>query len=108
MLNKSGLEVLFDESNVFTGVKDAAGQVAKAPVVVGDPSYFVSKTKVTSKVVRAICIMNHAIPDTNNSHSVQLIIPYSQVGRQHDIYVFCSSYRYALAMPVCFWIEVLA
>jgi Rab GDP dissociation inhibitor len=93
MLNKRGLEVLFDDSKVFTGVKDAEGKVAKAAIVVGDPSYFPGKTKTTGKVVRAICIMNHPIPGTNDSHSVQIIVPYSQIGRQHDIYVFCSSYR---------------
>lgn len=25
---------------------------------------------------------------------VQIIVPFSQVGRKNDIYVFCSSYRY--------------
>ena len=93
MLNKPNLQVLYDEAGVFSGVQDEEGQIAKAAFVIGDPSYFPNKTKTTSKVVRAICIMDHPIPDTDNSHSVQVIIPQAQVGRQSDIYVFCSSYR---------------
>lgn len=93
MLNKPDLEVLYDDAGAFAGVKDKEGDVAKAPLVIGDPSYFPGKSKVVGKVVRAICIMNHAIPNTNDSHSVQIIVPFSQVGRQSDIYVFCSSYR---------------
>ena len=96
MLNKPNLEIQFGEGGKFTGVKDDQGEVAKAPLVIGDPSYFPGKTKVTGKVVRAICIMNHAIPNTGDSHSVQIIVSFSQVGRKNDIYVFCSSYRYAI------------
>lgn len=37
-------------------------QVAKASIIVGDPSYFdVSKSRVVGKVVRSICILNHPI-----------------------------------------------
>lgn len=95
MLNKQGAEVQYDGEGRFAGVKDAEGETARAPMVIGDPSYFPGKTRVTGKVVRAICIMNHAIPNTGDSHSVQIIVPYSQVGRKNDIYVFCSSYRRA-------------
>lgn len=98
MLNKPNLEIQYDDAGKFTGVKDDEGAVAKAPLVIGDPSYFPGKTKAVGKVVRAVCIMNHPIPDTGDSHSVQIIVPASQVGRQNDLYIFCSSYRYA-----CFW-----
>jgi RAB protein geranylgeranyltransferase component A len=95
MLNKPDLEVIYNEDGTFFGVKDAEGATAKAPLVVGDASYFKDKSRVVARVVRAICIMDHPIPDTSDSHSVQIIIPYSQVGRKNDIYVFCSSYRCA-------------
>ena len=95
MLNKQGAEVQYDDAGKFAGVKDAEGETARAPYVIGDPSYFPGKTRVAGKVVRAICIMSHAIPNTGDSHSVQIIVPYSQVGRKNDIYVFCSSYRCA-------------
>jgi RAB protein geranylgeranyltransferase component A len=37
-------------------------QVAKASIIVGDPSYFdAAKTRVVGKVVRSICILNHPI-----------------------------------------------
>lgn len=95
MLNKENLEVQFDDGGKFAGVKDDEGAVAKAPLVIGDPSYFPDKVTAVDKVVRAICIMSHPIPNTSDSNSVQIIIPYSQVGRRNDIYVFCSSYRCA-------------
>ena len=34
-------------------------------------------------IIRAICILSHPIPNTNNSASCQLIIPQKQVNRQH-------------------------
>lgn len=95
MLNKENLEVQFGDDGKFTGVKDDEGAIAKAPLVIGDPSYFPDKVTVAGQVVRAICIMSHPIPNTSDSNSVQIIIPYSQVGRRNDIYVFCSSYRCA-------------
>jgi Rab GDP dissociation inhibitor len=95
MLNKPNLEIQYGEDGKVSGVKDADGAVAKAPLVIGDPSYFPDKVKKIGKTVRAICIMSHPIPNTSDSHSVQIIIPFSQVGRKNDIYVFCSSYRCA-------------
>jgi Rab GDP dissociation inhibitor len=35
--------------------------------------------KKVGQVVRAICILSHPIPNTNNSESCQIIIPQSQV-----------------------------
>jgi Rab GDP dissociation inhibitor len=37
---------------------------------------------------------SHPIPDTNNAHSAQIILPQKQVGRKSDMYVFCSSYAH--------------
>lgn len=31
--------------------------------------------------------MNHPIPDTNDSHSCQVILPQKQLGRKSDMYV---------------------
>jgi hypothetical protein len=44
------------------------------------------KTKVTSRVVRAMCIMSHPIPNTDNAHSVQIILPQKQIGRRSGGY----------------------
>lgn len=37
---------------------------------------------------------SHPIPDTNNAHSVQIILPQKQIGRKSDMYVFCSSFAH--------------
>jgi Rab GDP dissociation inhibitor len=75
MLNQDIDEVLFENGKVC-GVK-CGEDTAKAPIVVCDPSYVkkLEKTKVVGKVVRAICILDHAIPNTNNAESVQIILP---------------------------------
>ncbi|EEB88616.1 hypothetical protein MPER_13463, partial [Moniliophthora perniciosa FA553] len=39
------------------------------------------------KVVRAICILKHPIPGTDDADSCQIIIPQNQVGRRNDIYI---------------------
>jgi Rab GDP dissociation inhibitor len=44
--------------------------------------------KKVGKVFRAIAIMSHPIPNTAESHSVQIIIPQKQLGRKSDMQVF--------------------
>lgn len=80
MLHKSDAAVVYDESGKAVGVS-SEGETAKCKFVVGDPSYFSNKTRATSRVVRAICIMSHPIPNTDNAHSVQIILPQKQIGR---------------------------
>lgn len=87
MLDKPIDEIVVDESGRFTGVRSGE-EVARAGMVIGDPSYFrsvggKSLVRETAKVVRAICLLKHPIPNTDASDSVQLIIPQNQVGRQH-------------------------
>jgi len=59
----------------------------KCKTIVADPSYFPDKVRVTGHYLKAICILNHPIDKTDNSDSLQLIIPQSQVGRKNDIYI---------------------
>jgi Rab GDP dissociation inhibitor len=66
-------------------------EVAKCKMVICDPSYAPDRVKKVGQVVRAICIMNHPIPNTNDNQSCQLIIPSKQVNRHTDIYVCCLS-----------------
>lgn len=96
MLNKPDVQVVFGSDGVATGVS-SEGETAVAKMVVGDPSYFPGKTRVVGKVVRCICFLSHPIPDTNNGHSVQIILPQKQIGRHSDMYVFCSSYAHNVA-----------
>ncbi|KAF1361012.1 rab GTPase activator [Lizonia empirigonia] len=96
MLNTDVDEFLYDGDKVV-GIKatmkekDDAGPgmkfETKAKKILADPSYFPGKARVTGHLLKAICILNHPVPNTDNSDSLQLIIPQSQVGRKNDIYV---------------------
>ena len=92
MLNKPDAEVVYEDGKV-AGVS-SGGAVVQCPCVVGDPSYFPNKTKRLGQVVRAFCIMDHPIPDTDNAYSTQIILPQNQINRQSDMYVFCCSFAY--------------
>jgi len=91
MLDKSIDEIVTDSDGKFVGVR-SGNETVKAKQVIGDPSYFGSgknaegdKLRVIeeSKVVRAICILKHPIPGTDDSDSVQIVIPQNQVNRRN-------------------------
>jgi Rab GDP dissociation inhibitor len=93
MLDKPVHEIVTDSEGKFVGVRSGS-ETVKAKQVVGDPSYFSDdkesgKIRVVEdgKVIRAICILKHPIPGTEDADSVQIIIPQNQVGRRHDIYI---------------------
>ena len=69
MLNTNVDEILF-ENGKAVGVR-CGEESARAPLIITDPSYVqgLEKTQITGKVIRAICIMDHAIPNTNNATS---------------------------------------
>ncbi|ONK77337.1 uncharacterized protein A4U43_C02F5490, partial [Asparagus officinalis] len=96
MLNKPGCKVVFDEEGKACGVT-SEGETAKCNKVVCDPSYLQDKIKKVGKVARAIAIMSHPIPNTDGSHSVQVILPQKQLGRKSDMYLFCCSYTHNVA-----------
>ncbi|KAL5718723.1 Rab GDP dissociation inhibitor beta [Ranunculus cassubicifolius] len=96
MLNKPDCKVEFDEEGKACGVT-SAGKTARCKKVVCDPSYLPNKVRKVGKVARAICIMSHPIPNTNESHSVQVILPQKQLGRRSDMYLFCCSYSHNVA-----------
>ncbi|GMI83756.1 RAB GDP-dissociation inhibitor [Hibiscus trionum] len=96
MLNKPECKVEFDGDGKAIGVT-SEGETAKCHKVVCDPSYLPNKVKKVGKVARAVCIMSHPIPDTNDSHSVQVILPQKQLGRKSDMYLFCCSYAHNVA-----------
>lgn len=97
MLDKPIDEIVTDPATgKFIGVKSGE-ETVKAKLVIGDPSYFggspagataganSGKVRVLeeTKVVRAICILKHPIPGTDDSDSVQIIIPQNQVNRRN-------------------------
>ncbi|KAL4070812.1 rab GDP-dissociation inhibitor [Scleroderma citrinum] len=95
MLDKPIDEIVTDGDGKFVGVR-SGDEIVKAKQVVGDPSYFGAGKSLDSgtlrvieegQVVRAICILKHPIPGTEDSDSVQIIIPQNQVNRRNDIYI---------------------
>jgi Rab GDP dissociation inhibitor len=77
MLNKPDAKVVWEDGKAV-GV-ESDGETARAKMVIGDPSYFPGKTHRTGRVVRAICILSHPIPNTNDAPSCQIILPQKQV-----------------------------
>jgi len=96
MLNRGVQEFVFDETGRVSGVK-SDGEVAKTRIVIGDPSYFPDRVKKVGQVVRAICILNHPIPNTSDSDSCQIIIPGNQCGRCNDVYIATVSSAHNVA-----------
>lgn len=91
MLDTPIEDVHYDEEGKFAGVTTKEGK-ANAPIVIADPTYFPEKVKKTGqKVIRAMCILNHPIPNTGDSDSAQIIIPQNQVNRKNDIYIAVMS-----------------
>jgi Rab GDP dissociation inhibitor len=95
MLNTPVDKILL-ENGKASGI-ESNGNKAFAPVIIGDPSYFASisgKTKVIGKIARAICLLNHP-PQCIKAKldSANIIIPQSEVGRNHDIYICYTSYE---------------
>ena len=101
MLNKSVDGFEFDpDTGRVTGVR-SGDEVARAPIVICDPSYvkdkLPGKVKSVGKVIRAICILGQPIPSTNNCYSCQIIIPQKQLNRHSDIYVMMVSHAHNIA-----------
>lgn len=91
MLDKQIEKIVTDSDGKFVGVT-SGGETVKAKQVIGDPSYFGAgesgsdgKMRVVEdgKVIRAICILKHPIPGTDDSDSCQIIIPQNQVNRRN-------------------------
>ena len=96
MLSKPISDVLYNSDGTFKGVV-SEGEEVYAPMVIGDPSYFKEKCNNIGKVVRVICLMDHPIPNTDNSDSCQIILPQNQINRKHDIYVAMVSHAHSIA-----------
>lgn len=92
MLDKQIEEIITGPDRKFTGVK-SGGETVKAKLVIGSPDYFGAgkedgeggKIRVLEegKVIRAICLLKHNIPGTEESDSVQIVIPQNQVNRRN-------------------------
>ncbi|KAF7257108.1 hypothetical protein EG68_05841 [Paragonimus skrjabini miyazakii] len=105
MLNKPVEEIVMENGKVV-GVK-AEGEVARCDAVICDPSYVPNRVKKVGQVVRAICILAHPIQNAKDAASLQVIIPQSEVGRRHDIYISCVSNSHQVC-PKNFFIALVA
>jgi RAB protein geranylgeranyltransferase component A len=66
------------------------------------------KVKQIGKIIRAICVLSHPVPNTNDTESNQIIIPYQQVaGRKSDIYILTVSYAHKVCVANK-WIAVIS
>jgi Rab GDP dissociation inhibitor len=98
MLNKPIDEILFNSDGKVEGVK-SGDEVAKAPIVICDPSYVHGTTgniKSKGKVIRSICILDHPLPNTKDATSCQIIIPQKQINRKSDIFINMVSGAHAV------------
>ncbi len=113
MLNTKLEEIQYENGKAvgikatMTGVEPPMAFETKAKMIIGDPSYFPDKVKVTGHVLRAICILKHPLEKTNDADSCQIIIPQSQVGRKHDIYIACVSSAHNVC-PKGYWIAIVS
>ena len=92
MLNQSIDAFQMGPDNKFASIVQGENKKANAPIIIAHPKYFMkcgleSKLKSLGRVVRSICILDHPIQSTNDSTSLQLIIPQRQLNRHHDIFV---------------------
>jgi len=115
MLNADIDEVQYDGGKV-SGIKATMKErgedkgmtfTTKTKKIIADPSYFPSKVRPTGHLIKAICILKHPLPNTDNSDSCQLIIPQSQVGRKSDIYIACVSSAHNVC-PKGYWIAIVS
>lgn len=92
MLNKPVDGFSFGPDGKVIGVKSGE-ETARCKMVLCDPSYAPHKVQPTGQIIRAICILNHPIPNTNNANACQIIVPQRQTGRQSDIYISMLSHE---------------
>jgi len=95
MLDKPIDEIVMENGKVV-GVR-SGNETAKCSMVIADPCYAPDKVRKVGQVVRAICILDHPIPNTKEALSTQIIIPQKQVQRNSDIYVCSVSYAHQVA-----------
>mmetsp|Transcript_31058 Transcript_31058/g.50379 ORF Transcript_31058/g.50379 Transcript_31058/m.50379 type:complete len:449 (-) Transcript_31058:1470-2816(-) len=109
MLRRDIEEIEYNGQGQVTGVKVKDEGSATCKQLIGDPSYFLQSKKVqkTGTVARWLCILDHPVEGTNNSHSAQIILPTKQTGHKSDIYVSVQSAELQVA-PKGRWIAMIS
>lgn len=101
MLRAPEHEILVDpKTGKVAGVR-VGNKAAKCRFVIGDASYFPpNQSLVLKKVARSICLLKHAIKDTTDGDSAQIILPAKTLkGKKHDIYISCVSKTHEVSSP---------
>ncbi|CAK9292956.1 unnamed protein product [Gordionus sp. m RMFG-2023] len=93
--NHSYLDRVSKEGDIIC-IKTSKG-IARCRHVIGDPSYFPALVRKVGYIIRCICLLNHPIPNTKNSDSCQIIIPFAQARRKYDVYISCTSFAHHVA-----------
>jgi len=109
MLRREIEQIEYSDDGQVTGVKVKDEGSATCKQLIGDPSYFVNSKKVekTGTVARWLCILDHPVQGTNNSHSAQIILPTKQTGHKSDIYISVQSSELQVA-PKNRWIAMIS
>lgn len=95
MLDKPVDELVVEGGRVV-GVRSGQ-EMARCKQVYCDPSYAPVRVRKVGQVIRAVCLLHHTIPNTNDAQSCQIIIPQKQVNRNSDIYVSMVSHSNVVA-----------
>jgi len=101
----SGVKIKFENPKKDGELIDL---VIKTPRVLADPSYVAEgkkKKKTGQRVIRAICVLNHAVKGTDDS--AQIIIPQSEIGRKNDIYIAVVSAPHNVC-PRGYWLAIVS
>lgn len=106
MLNTNPDEILFNEEGKVKGIK-VGENTATAPIVICDPSYTTEdRLKPVGRVIRAICLLDHPIPNTNDAQSIQIILPAKQLERNSDTYISMVSYSHLICAKGIYVVSV--
>ncbi|KAL8611259.1 Rab GDP dissociation inhibitor alpha [Nucella lapillus] len=89
MLDKPVCDLVIEDGKI-AGVSDGE-YTAKCDYLICDPSYAPDRCKKVGQVVRAICVLDHPVPNTKDAEAVQIILPQGQIGRKDDMYVCAVS-----------------
>eukprot|EP00917_Polyrhabdina_sp_WS-2016_P018713 GHVP01040189.1.p1 GENE.GHVP01040189.1~~GHVP01040189.1.p1 ORF type:complete len:429 (+),score=61.50 GHVP01040189.1:149-1435(+) len=105
MLGKK-IEDIVKENGVFKGIK-IQGETIYGDKLVGSPKYLENKCISSGKIIRSVCILHSAVPNTHEADSAQIIIPQKQVNRKNDIYITLLSHAHKVC-PRGVWIAIVS
>lgn len=96
MMNTEVDQIIYRDDGKVNGIRNG-DQIADAPGIICDPTYSTAEqTTENGKIIRAICILDHPIPDTQEAQSLQIVMPAKQIKRQNDIYITMASNQHSI------------